>query len=247
MEENKINKAKTYLVVMIFLLIIVLSAYIVVKKVMNRPEKVDEVVIKEKVLDRSTNKLELSLSNKAVKVLYDRVNDNSIDYLSYSYIGKELDWDIKSFITIKNIDSNMIKGNSIESESFKDMYYKIFGYEENMNLDSDECGRASYDEGKDEYVINEYCNFNKDNKYIQAYLKDVIAEEDSVKIRKYYVFIVKDIDGYSLYSSSITDESTLIAEDVSINEIPNYIDKMKVMTYVFKKGNDNSYFLEFVE
>ena len=247
MEENKLNKAKTYLVVMIFILIIVLSAYIVIKKATNRPVEDEEVVVKEKVLDKSTNKLELSLNNKAVKALYDRVNDNSIDYIAYSYIDKDLDWDIKSYITIKNIDESKVEKNRIKASLFKDTYYKIFGYEENMNLDSDECGRASYDEEKDEYVINELCSFNKDNKYIQAYLKDIIAENGSVIVRKYYVFIVKDIDGYNLYSDIKTDEQSLIVEDVSINEIPNYMDKMKTITYVFDKSEDNNYFLVYVK
>lgn len=246
MEDNKINKAKTYLVVMIFILIIVLSAYIVIKKTASRT--VDEKdVVKEKILDNSTNKLELSLNNKSVKALYDRINNNMIDYLSYSYINKNLDWDIKSFITVANMDKKLINGNRISSDDFRNEYNKIFVDEENLNLDSEECGRASYDEDAGEYVINEYCTFNKERKYIQAYLKDVIAEDDAVKVRKYYVFIVKDVDGYNLYVDSNTNEDSLIALDVSINEIPSYIDKMNIITYVFKKGLNNNYYLESIK
>lgn len=91
--------------------------------------------------------------------------------------------DIKSYITKKNINSKNIKKNKIKSEPYREMYYRKFGYEESMNSDSDECGRASYDEGKNEYVINELFSFNKGNKFIQAYLKDIIAEEDTGKIR----------------------------------------------------------------
>ena len=70
MEENT-SKVKTYLIILIFLMIIFISGYIVYSKIKttnNKEEKKE--IIKDTVLIDSNLTTELSLNNKDVKKLY---------------------------------------------------------------------------------------------------------------------------------------------------------------------------------
>lgn len=51
-----------------------------------------------------------------------------------------------------------------------------------------------------------------------------------------------DEDTFDLYSSDEKEEKTLIATNLSIYEISNYINEMNIMSYRFKKIN-NQYYL----
>ena len=80
MEENT-SKVKTYLIILIFLMIIFISGYIVYSKIKttnNKEEKKE--IIKDTVLIDSNLTTELSLNNKDVKKLYNYVNNKNIDY-----------------------------------------------------------------------------------------------------------------------------------------------------------------------
>lgn len=76
-----------------------------------------------------------------------------------------------------------------------------------------------------------------------TYLKNVTIDKEYLNINKYYAFIVKtDEDTFDLYSSDEKEEKTLIATNLSIYEISNYINEMNIMSYRFKKIN-NQYYL----
>lgn len=246
MEENNVNQLKTYLVVMIFILIILLSIYVVYKKITTKTNEKDVTEVKEQILDKSSNKLELSLSNKTVNNLYEIVSDKDVDYMMISYKDRTFDWDLKSFITVINLDDKNISNDLVESNLFKEKYKSIFGTEVENNLTSDECGSASYIEDSDSYKINRYCPINKNSTYIETYLKDIVMDDGFVKVNKYYVFLEKTIDGYNLYSNQSLGEENIIALDVSVDEISKYISKMNVISYNFKKGKDKNYYLHSV-
>ena len=246
MEEYKINKAKTYLVVMIFILIILLSAYVVYKKVTTNTNGNKEIEVKEQILDKSSNKLELSLSHKTVSDLYELVNGKDIDYVMYLYRNKPFDWDLRSFVTVRAVSKSSEINDSIEREIFREKYKSIFGIEIDNNLVSEECGSASYEEDTNSYKVNNYCFINKRDVYLDTYLKDIVLEDGNVKVKKYYVFIEKTPDGYNLYDDEIAKEENLIAMDVSMDEISTYISKMKIISYNFIKTNGKSYYLSSV-
>ena len=76
-----------------------------------------------------------------------------------------------------------------------------------------------------------------------TYLKNVTIDKEYLNINKYYAFIVKTAeDTFDLYSSDEKEEKTLIATNLSIYEISNYINEMNIMSYRFKKIN-NQYYL----
>lgn len=247
MEENNVSKVKTYLVVIIFILIIILSAYVVYKKVTAKTDENEVVEVKEQILDKSSNKLELSISNKTVKKLYDLVNGKDIDYVMYLYRNKSFDWDLNSFVTVKAISSNGLSDDVIEGSLFREKYKSIFGKDIDNNLTSEECGSASYIEESDSYKVNNYCFINKKTTYIETYLKDIVLDDGTVKVNKYYVFIEKTPDGYNLYSDDSINEENVIAMDVSMDEISTYISKMNIITYNFKKSTDKNYYLDSVK
>ena len=246
MEEERVNKTKTFLVVMIFILIIIISAYVVYKKaiVQTIDNKISEV--REQILDKSTNKIELSTSNKTVKKLYEIVNGKDVDYVLYLYRNKSFDWDLRSFMTVKSIDDEKVSNDLIDASTFKEKYKSIFGIEIENNLTSEECGSASYVEDTNSYKVNNYCFVNKKDIYLETYLKDIIFEDGFVKVNKYYVFIEKTPEGYNLYSDDLAKEEYLIALDVSMDEISTYINKMNTITYNFKSAKNNTYYLDYV-
>ena len=249
MEENT-SKVKTYLIILIFLMIIFISGYIVYSKIKttnNKEEKKE--IIKDTVLIDSNLTTELSLNNKDVKKLYNYVNNKNIDYASYKNRGKKLSWDYLSLVTMYNIPQNYVLKDEknieyVDSYSFLDKYREIFGSDLTISKkeqNTTTCGAVNYK--NDVYYPNWYCKEKSDDSIIVTYLKNVTIDKEYLNINKYYAFIVKtDEDTFDLYSSDEKEEKTLIATNLSIYEISNYINEMNIMSYRFKKIN-NQYYL----
>lgn len=249
MEENT-SKVKTYLIILIFLMIIFISGYIVYSKIKttnNKEEKKE--IIKDTVLIDSNLTTELSLNNKDVKKLYNYVNNKNIDYASYKNIGKKLSWDYLSLVTMYNIPQNYVLKDEknieyVDSYSFLDKYREIFGSDLTISKkeqNTTTCGAVNYK--NDVYYPNWYCKEKSDDSIIVTYLKNVTIDKEYLNINKYYAFIVKtDENTFDLYSSDEKEEKTLIATNLSIYEISNYINEMNIMSYRFKKIN-NQYYL----
>lgn len=249
MEENT-SKVKTYLIILIFLMIIFISGYIVYSKIKttnNKEEKKE--IIKDAVLIDSNLTTELSLNNKDVKKLYNYVNNKNIDYASYKNRGKKLSWDYLSLVTMYNIPQNYVLKDEknieyVDSYSFLDKYREIFGSDLTISKEEQNtttCGAVNYK--NDVYYPNWYCKEKSDDSIIVTYLKNVTIDKEYLNINKYYAFIIKtDEDTFDLYSSDEKEEKTLIATNLSIYEISNYINEMNIMSYRFKKIN-NQYYL----
>lgn len=249
MEENT-SKVKTYLIILIFLMIIFISGYIVYSKIKttnNKEEKKE--IIKDTVLIDSNLTTELSLNNKDVKKLYNYVNNKNIDYASYKNIGKKLSWDYLSLVTMYNIPQNYVLKDEknieyVDSYSFLDKYREIFGSDLTISKEEQNtttCGAVNYK--NDVYYPNWYCKEKSDDSIIVTYLKNVTIDKEYLNINKYYAFIIKtDENTFDLYSSDEKEEKTLIATNLSIYEISNYINEMNIMSYRFKKIN-NQYYL----
>ena len=249
MEENT-SKVKTYLIILIFLMIIFISGYIVYSKIKttnNKEEKKE--IIKDTVLIDSNLTTELSLNNKDVKKLYNYVNNKNIDYASYKNRGKNLSWDYLSLVTMYNIPQNYVLKDEknieyVDSYSFLDKYREIFGSDLTISKEEQNtttCGAVNYK--NDVYYPNWYCKEKSDDSIIVTYLKNVTIDKEYLNINKYYAFIVKtDENTFDLYSSDEKEEKTLIATNLSIYEISNYINEMNIMSYRFKKIN-NQYYL----
>lgn len=249
MEENT-SKVKTYLIILIFLMIIFISGYIVYSKIKttnNKEEKKE--IIKDTVLIDSNLTTELSLNNKDVKKLYNYVNNKNIDYASYKNRGKKLSWDYLSLVTMYNIPQNYVLKDEknieyVDSYSFLDKYREIFGSDLTISKkeqNTTTCGAVNYK--NDVYYPNWYCKEKSDDSIIVTYLKNVTIDKEYLNINKYYAFIVKtDENTFDLYSSDEKEEKTLIATNLSIYEISNYINEMNIMSYRFKKNN-NQYYL----
>lgn len=249
MEENT-SKVKIYLIILIFLMIIFISGYIVYSKIKttnNKEEKKE--IIKDTVLIDSNLTTELSLNNKDVKKLYNYVNNKNIDYASYKNRGKKLSWDYLSLVTMYNIPQNYVLKDEknieyVDSYSFLDKYREIFGSDLTISKEEQNtttCGAVNYK--NDVYYPNWYCKEKSDDSIIVTYLKNVTIDKEYLNINKYYAFIVKtDENTFDLYSSDEKEEKTLIATNLSIYEISNYINEMNIMSYRFKKIN-NQYYL----
>lgn len=249
MEENT-SKVKTYLIILIFLMIIFISGYIVYSKIKttnNKEEKKE--IIKDTVLIDSNLTTELSVNNKDVKKLYNYVNNKNIDYASYKNRGKKLSWDYLSLVTMYNIPQNYVLKDEknieyVDSYSFLDKYREIFGSDLTISKEEQNtttCGAVNYK--NDVYYPNWYCKEKSDDSIIVTYLKNVTIDKEYLNINKYYAFIVKtDENTFDLYSSDEKEEKTLIATNLSIYEISNYINEMNIMSYRFKKIN-NQYYL----
>lgn len=249
MEENT-SKVKTYLIILIFLMIIFISGYIVYSKIKttnNKEEKKE--IIKDTILIDSNLTTELSLNNKDVKKLYNYVNNKNIDYVSYKNRGKTIKWDYLSLVTMYNIPQNYVLKDEknieyVDSYSFLDKYREIFGSDLTISREEQNtttCGAVNYK--NDVYYPNWYCKEKSDDSIIVTYLKNVTIDKEYLNINKYYAFIVKtDEDTFDLYSSDEQEEKTLIATNLSIYEISNYINEMNIMSYRFKKIN-NQYYL----
>ena len=231
-------------------MIIFISGYIVYSKIKttnNKEEKKE--IIKDTVLIDSNLTTELSLNNKDVKKLYNYVNNKNIDYASYKNRGKKLSWDYLSLVTMYNIPQNYVLKDEknieyVDSYSFLDKYREIFGSDLTISKEEQNtttCGAVNYK--NDVYYPNWYCKEKSDDSIIVTYLKNVTIDKEYLNINKYYAFIIKtDENTFDLYSSDEKEEKTLIATNLSIYEISNYINEMNIMSYRFKKIN-NQYYL----
>lgn len=258
MELGRENKTKTYFVVIVFLVIILLSAYVVIDKIIKR----NELNIKfnnfnkltNSILDKSTLITELSLGNNYIEEIYNNINDKDIEYLLYLNCNKKLSWDIKSLIVSKSINksSKNLDVLYIDREEFEKIYSKLF--EDDISKLSIEertasiCSAASYDLENDIYVVNLNCYLN--NK-MNTFYKNITFKDDAILINKYYVFTDKYINNeseeYSLYLSDKFNEDNFLIDNIKAEHISNYISAMNVISFKYSKSKDGNYYFEGIE
>ena len=255
MEIDKTNKQKTYFVIAMFIMIILLSSYVVIDKIIKKNEEAIELNKLNKttnsILEKSSITTELSLSNKLIYDLYSYIDDIDIEYMLYLSKNKELSWDIKSLIVTKNLfDSNTegLEILNIDSDKFEKLYSKIF--EDDINSLSVEdrtasiCGAASYDLENDIYVVNFNCDLDNN---IKTFYKNVTFIDDQILINKYYIFIQKyinnGIEEYSLYKTNKMDEDNLLVANIKYEEISDYISDMNIISFTYSKAKDGKYYL----
>lgn len=258
MELDRENKTKTYFVVTMFLVIILLSAYVVVDKIIKRNEhdiKLDNFnKTTNSILDKSTLVTELSLDNKFIKEIYDYIDYKDAEYLLYLDGNKKINWNIKSLIVSKNINksSKNLEILYIDREEFEKIYSNIFGDDINK-LSVEErtasiCGAASYDFENDMYVVNLNCTLNNNMK---TFYKNITFKDDEILINKYYVFVDKyedeEIEEYNLYLSDKFNEDNLLVENIKAEDINDYISDMNVITFKYSKSKDGNYYFDGIE
>lgn len=251
------NKTKTYFVVIVFIVIIFLSGYIVIDKIIKKNNELleqESMKIQENLLKDSKLVTELSLDNKQVEKLYSYVSNNNIDYILYLNKNKDLSWDTKSFIVSSLIDSDSKSDYvNIDKSVFEKKYMEIFGDDiRKISVDkriSNICGGASFDEMNAVYTVKLDCI--EDNLHMKTFIKNITYSDSMIKINKYYSFVKKSVfDGvttYNVYDSNNSNESSLIAYDVDGISINNYIYKMKTISYLYKKDISGNYYLYGVE
>lgn len=256
MELDKSGKTKTYFVIIVFIVIILLSAYVVIDKIIKRNEE----DLKLNNLNKTTSSVlkdsslitELSLTNKYINELYNYINDKDIEYVLYSDKNKELSWDIKSLMISKSILNKKTEESEImyiDKESFESMYSKLFNDDiDKLSIEDKTafvCGGASYDFENDIYVVKSNCSLDNNMK---SFFKNIIYEDDSILINKYYIFTEKHlsngVEEYDLYKSNKTDEDNLLVTDIKMEDINNYISDMNVMTFKFSKSKDGKYYFD---
>ena len=163
-------------------------------------------------------------------------------------IDREVYVDDSKDVPLKSLFANDNKRDKnieyVDSYSFLDKYREIFGSDLTISKEEQNtttCGAVNYK--NDVYYPNWYCKEKSDDSIIVTYLKNVTIDKEYLNINKYYAFIVKtDENTFDLYSSDEKEEKTLIATNLSIYEISNYINEMNIMSYRFKKIN-NQYYL----
>lgn len=258
MDTEQTNKTKTYFVIILFMMIILLSAYVVIDKILtrNKEDLVKDTVYKENILENSNDIIELSLQNKVVNNLHNFVNNEKVDYLLYQNKKNKLSWDMKSLIVMNNLEEYK-NGNSfdivnIDKEIFEEKYKEIFGDSLNKEIRaSSNCPTTAYNIEDGIYSINLSCYENDNKIYYKTFFKNITLEDDTLFINKYYVFIkeVEDLlnEDYILYKSDKLKEEDIIASNISYNDINNYISSMNVISYVYKKDSNGNYYLNSVK
>lgn len=249
MNEDKNNKIKTSLVITIFIIIILLSAYVVVDKVISKEKLVnlDKIKINKTNNNKITNDyLEVNNYDDTFYKLSNYIDDDTLSKL-YKYKNKALDFDVKSYITTKNIsesDKIIEEISYIDKEIFEKKYSEIFG-----NIDSNKitnmCNASSYDNNSDSYIINSSCS---DNNYLfLTFFKNATHDfkEQNLTINKYYVFVNKTSSGYVLYKDE--DFKSIIVENIKYEDIKNYIYKMNIISTNFKKDKLGNYYIDSVK
>jgi len=249
MKLEQDNKIKTYLVVAIFIMIILISAYIVGDKIINKStQNINDLEVEDKfnnVLKDSNIITELSLSNEHVSRIYSYVNSDIIDYYLFLNKNNKITSETKAVIVGQNIYKETNRLNFVSSVLIDKKYKEIFGNIDVTNTSL--CGAISFDEELNRYSINSYCSLNDKKIYIETFLKNITMEDGNLKVNKYYIFISPNNDeSYDLYMDIDADERSLLATDVMISEIASYIDSMNTISYVFVKGDTGSYYLESV-
>lgn len=250
---DKANKTKTYCIVMIFILIILISGYTVVDKIITKEKQLHNTESNNinSVLKDSSTVIELSLDNKQVNKLYTYMNDKEIEYFLYLNKDRNLDWNTTSLITIKNIEHHLEEDTEImhiESLTFENKYKEIFGISPSeLSIEqrtANICGGASYDPENDVYSVNLNCK--NDIKMVSFY-KNIVLDNGNIVINKYYAFMdsIFDIEGeYSLYRSELFDEDNLLAIDIKYQDINRYISNMDLVSYYYKQSKEGNYYLD---
>lgn len=250
MNEDKNNKIKTSLVIVIFIIIILLSAYVVIDKVISNEKSINFDKIKINTSDNynndTTNYLEINNYDDTFYRLNNYIDDISLNEL-YKYKNKELDFNIKSYITTRNInDSDKIieEISYIDKEIFEKKYIEIFG-----SLDTSKttnmCGASNYDGDSNSYIINSNCSDS--NPLFLAFFKNVTSDSKgkNLAINKYYVFVSKSSLGYILYKDE--NFKNIIVENIKYENIKDYIYKMNTISINLKKDESGNYYVDSIK
>ena len=248
--EEKNNTNKIYLVIIVFIMIIGLSAYVVIDRIIdnknNKEIDIDEVDFKD---NDKLNIDELSLSNKTVKRIYNYFNNERIQYYLYLDKNKNISWDSKSLIVAYNLRNDLENVLSIDSEEFEKKYIEIFGdFSNNEVKHSKKCSTTTYNIEENTYTIDLSC-YEENSVMYKTFFKNIVLDKDDIVINKYYVFLSFDKENnlYSLYRNSDLKEKDLIISNIDYSDINNYINDMDTISYVFKKNNKNNYYFAFVK
>lgn len=239
---DKVNKSKTWLVVVLFILIILISGYIIFVKATSKSDNKKEII---DISKNSNTVTELSLSNPKVIDLLNLVDDNEIEYQLYKNANKILSWDTKSLITTKEIMKDTQADeelNFIDKDRFDSKFKSIFGTLRNDKSKSNLCNSSSYNSEYDNYQVNYFCTSNNSLK-LNTYLKNVTVKGDFININKYYLFTSEYNSLYDIYASDKKDERNLVAVEVAGDEISKHILYKNEISYVFRKGKGNNYYL----
>ena len=251
MEAEKNNKNKIYLVIIMFIMIMGLSTYVVVDRVIQNNNKKEDNFEKIEFKDNEKNIVEeLSLNNKLVKQIYSYFNNEKLEYYLYLDKNKKLSWDSKSIIVTYNLDKDLDNVLNIDKEEFEKKYFEIFGDFSNNELrQSKKCPTTNYNMEDGIYTIDSYCYEDNDNTIYKTFFKNIILDKDDIVVNKYYVLLSydKQDNTYSLYKNSDFKEKNLIASNIDCSDINNYINDMDIISYVFKKNNKNNYYFAFVK
>lgn len=263
MEVETNSKFKIYLVITIFIMIILLSAYVVTNKIINHQtimnyESIDFEKQNDLILQNSSSIIELDFQNEKVNRMYNLINTNLMDERLYLMKQKDFDWANTSAVVLSLVEENSIIYDSgkkyIDSEGFDLKYNELFGkYKIGLEKTSDSCNSVSFDIASNRYLINESCK--EDNLEIKTFLKNITYDEttEEIKINKYYTFVKEtdrinfytDYEGVDLFYEN--DLKKIIAVDIKREDINNYIFNMNVISYVFKKNVSGEYYLASVK
>ena len=241
------NKSKTYIVIIAFVIIILLSGYVVINKIIDRNKEKEE--IEEIIKDEYINEIkEVSLSNDIVKKIYSYTEDDIIEYYLYLDKNKNLTWDSKSLLVAYNLNKDDYKYGidilNVDRDKFEKTYTELF--ENHLNKESKSsknCPTTTYNIDEDMYTINLSCYKTDKNLVYKTFLKNItLINDDIIRINKYYVFILKNETNYTLYKKNDMKDTNKIVENINFDELNKYIYDMDVITYEYKKVNGKYYF-----
>ena len=241
------NKSKTYIVIIAFVIIILLSSYVVINKIIDRNKEKEE--IEEIIKDEYINEIkEVSLSNDIVKKIYSYTEDDIIEYYLYLNKNKNLTWDSKSLLVAYNLNKDDYKYGidilNVDRDKFEKTYTELF--ENHLNKESKSsknCPTTTYNIDEDMYTINLSCYKTDKDLVYKTFLKNItLINDDIIRINKYYVFILKNETNYTLYKKNDMKDTNKIVENINFDELNKYIYDMDVITYEYKKVNGKYYF-----
>lgn len=241
------NKSKTYIVIIAFVIIILLSGYVVINKIIDRNKEKEE--IEEIIKDEYINEIkEVSLSNDIVKKIYSYTEDDIIEYYLYLDKNKNLTWDSKSLLVAYNLNKDDYKYGidilNVDRDKFEKTYTELF--ENHLNKESKSsknCPTTTYNIDEDMYTINLSCYKTDKDLVYKTFLKNItLINDDIIRINKYYVFILKNETNYTLYKKNDMKDTNKIVENINFDELNKYIYDMDVITYEYKKVNGKYYF-----
>lgn len=254
MVENKTDK-KTYFVIILFMLIIILSLFVIINKALVKTKEIN--IIKEheneykSFLEGSKNVVELSLNNKKINELYNYINDEQIEYSLYKN-RKKLNWNVKSLIISLNLQDKYYEDegiNYLPVEEFEKLYNKIFGNINDTFINnrlSDDCNSATFNKDLNRYEISNNCSTDN-SLYFKSFLKNITIDDDIISINKYYAFVDKTNNKEDIYYRDSIEDKYLVINDIDYKKENKYINKMDTISYKFKKDKNSEYHLYKVE